>query len=91
MVSEIQQKFIFTGLGKEKLCKKCGEYWPADEEFFFKGNDSDGLHSWCKACVINNKRIQRQSNHRQKLVNSRKFRVETRRRLSKMIVTQGEL
>lgn len=25
--------YIFTELGKEKLCKHCDEYWPTDSEF----------------------------------------------------------
>lgn len=39
---------IETELGKEIRCSKCGEFWPADTEFFF--NSGGTLHSWCKAC-----------------------------------------
>lgn len=35
----------------EKLCKRCGEHWPADAEFFYRvPARSDGLGSTCKAC-----------------------------------------
>lgn len=44
-----KKKFIITELGKEKLCCACDEYWPANEEFFYKRGDV-GLHSYCKAC-----------------------------------------
>jgi hypothetical protein len=38
-------------LGKQKLCSRCGEYWPMDSEFFHakKGNRQN-LHSYCIAC-----------------------------------------
>jgi hypothetical protein len=35
--------------GVEKLCPKCGEWWPADAEFFYQNHGR--LHSWCKACM----------------------------------------
>lgn len=34
---------------EERICARCREAWPADEEFFHK--KGDGLHSYCKACV----------------------------------------
>jgi hypothetical protein len=34
---------------REKRCTKCGEYWPADLEFFSR--KQNGLHSWCRACL----------------------------------------
>jgi hypothetical protein len=37
-------------LGREKRCSRCGEWWPADTEFF--NRQGAGLHCWCKACVI---------------------------------------
>lgn len=39
-----------TELGIEARCSKCGEFWPADGEFFFtcKGR----VHSWCKDCYL---------------------------------------
>ena len=36
----------------EKFCKKCGEWWPADGEFFFRrARNPDGLDWACRACV----------------------------------------
>jgi hypothetical protein len=38
-----------TELGEEVKCAKCGDFWPADKEFFYF--QSDGRpHSYCKAC-----------------------------------------
>lgn len=35
----------------EKRCCACGEYWPADSEFFYlHKNGPDGLRNCCKAC-----------------------------------------
>lgn len=39
---------IQTELGTEAQCSLCGEYFPADSEFFFSAKGK--LHSWCKAC-----------------------------------------
>lgn len=37
----------------ERLCSKCGDWWPADAEFFFRDADQpDGLTSKCKACWV---------------------------------------
>lgn len=46
-----EQRTAERQIGKQKRCTKCGEYWPADTEFFYRGNGKDGLHTWCKACV----------------------------------------
>lgn len=35
---------------REKRCARCGEWWPADEEFFHRLGGRR-LHSYCKACV----------------------------------------
>lgn len=50
-------RYIFTDLGKEKLCKHCEEYWPVDSEFWFmvkaKLKDGSVVHrpdSACKGC-----------------------------------------
>lgn len=52
MVIKLKPKrMIITELGVEKLCSKCNEYWPADNEFFYRGSDRFKLHGWCKACV----------------------------------------
>ena len=37
-----------TELGIEKQCSKCKEYWPKDEEFFYRKNGY--VVSPCKAC-----------------------------------------
>lgn len=34
----------------EKHCPQCGEWWPADTEFFFPLRQGAELHSSCKAC-----------------------------------------
>jgi hypothetical protein len=46
-----------TEIGREARCIKCGEFWPADLEFFYfkKGVP----HSWCKACYTQWKRERR--------------------------------
>lgn len=39
----------------EKRCSRCGDYWPADTEFFFAqlhSSHKDGLHCMCKDCNI---------------------------------------
>ena len=47
---------IMTDLGEEKRCARCGEYWPADEEFFAAcRNNKSGLHSYCRACCTERK------------------------------------
>jgi hypothetical protein len=39
-------------LGMEKRCLTCGEYWPADTEFFDACRSSgDGLSLRCLACI----------------------------------------
>lgn len=36
----------------EKLCRKCGEWWPRDHEFFFRKTETrDGWDNACRACV----------------------------------------
>ena len=42
---------------KEKQCTKCHDWWPASREFFYtSGHRSGELHSWCIACVLEQKR-----------------------------------
>ena len=36
------------GSNIERLCKPCGDWWPADTEFF--NVSGDGLHYMCRAC-----------------------------------------
>lgn len=50
-------RYIETELGRERLCKHCQEYWPADAEFWYMIKDKlkDGTivfrpESACKAC-----------------------------------------
>jgi hypothetical protein len=52
-------KFIETELGREKFCKHCQEYWPADSDFWYMVKDTlkDGtvVHrpdSACKGCYV---------------------------------------
>jgi hypothetical protein len=42
-------------IGDEIKCSKCGEFWPADSEFFFMSKGKP--HSWCKACYCNDPKI----------------------------------
>jgi hypothetical protein len=43
---------MITELGNEKRCLTCGEYWPADHEFFEPMRSSrDGLTPRCIACI----------------------------------------
>ena len=38
----------------EKICKKCNEWWPLTNEFWYTQKDSKlKVHSWCKACYRN--------------------------------------
>jgi hypothetical protein len=44
-------RFIQTEIGLECRCARCGDYWPADSEFFHL--TPRGLpHSYCKACFV---------------------------------------
>lgn len=45
----------------EKRCSKCGDWWPADLEFFHRSN-GNGLNSWCKACCSERKAERYQEN-----------------------------
>jgi len=46
-----ENKHKITEIGVEKICNRCNEWWPADDEFFHQGDSRDGLASWCKACI----------------------------------------
>jgi len=39
-----------TPEGTERRCSRCTEWWPADGEFFNKGQGNT-LQSWCRACM----------------------------------------
>jgi hypothetical protein len=44
---------IVTELGLERLCRGCGEFWPADPEFWFFTTNRHGkrqVMGRCKAC-----------------------------------------
>lgn len=48
-------KYIWTDLGKEKLCIECNEYFPADTDFFWatgriKKNGETQIAAACKVC-----------------------------------------
>jgi hypothetical protein len=44
----------------EKRCRKCGEFWPADTQFYSPDSSAkDGLHGQCKACCSDYKRAVR--------------------------------
>lgn len=45
---------LITDDAPEKLCLKCGECWPATEEFFFRAVKGY-LRSPCKACIAEKK------------------------------------
>lgn len=41
----------FTELGREVPCTKCGEWLPAETEFFHACKSKPaGIHCWCRAC-----------------------------------------
>lgn len=45
------QEIRESELGREKYCFTCGEFWPADEEFFVLAKSSkDRLSPRCIAC-----------------------------------------
>lgn len=60
MTSRAKVTVRTTNEGKERLCAKCKEWWPADGEFFHR-TGGDVLHCWCKACVIETKLAKRQA------------------------------
>lgn len=44
-----------TELGTEKCCPMCHEYFPFDEEFYFKNGLKNGIQKWaarCKTCYM---------------------------------------
>jgi len=41
-----------TELGIERRCPMCGEWLPADDEFYAKGKNGRRLYSYCRACNI---------------------------------------
>lgn len=51
-------KTIETELGIEKQCTACGEFWPADKEFFYSAGNGR-LMAQCIACCEERKRQRR--------------------------------
>jgi len=47
-------KLTITGIGLEKKCGCCDEYWPCDTQFFYPNHSTspDRLSNWCKACFM---------------------------------------
>lgn len=44
-------------VGEEKRCSTCGEFWPADREFFFASKSRcSQLMSSCIACTVERRR-----------------------------------
>ena len=43
------RRLAITELGSEQQCCSCGEFWPADEEFYVVRERSLGYE--CKACI----------------------------------------
>lgn len=37
-------------LGTMKSCSKCGEWWPLDEEFYYRNRTCNKFYSECRAC-----------------------------------------
>lgn len=47
--------YIHTELGIEKRCSHCGDYFPFDDEFFYRNGFKNGYQQWtatCKACFV---------------------------------------
>lgn len=55
---QTQPKYIYTELGKEKLCPDCKCYYPLDDEFFYSqwqtrnGKRTQQFYAHCKACYL---------------------------------------
>lgn len=49
-----------TELGEEQRCRSCGEWWPADQEFFLVTATSLGYD--CKACLRERRRVPQMKN-----------------------------
>jgi|GEM_PF-1047459 len=44
-------RYLMTELGLERLCSRCGDYYPADTEFwYYQPSAAAGLHNNCHAC-----------------------------------------
>lgn len=45
-------KYQYQDDGLYKRCSGCGDYWPADSEFFFAKKVGDGIDNICRACYL---------------------------------------
>jgi hypothetical protein len=45
-------KYQYQDDGLYKRCAGCGDYWPADTEFFFARKVGDGIDNKCRACYL---------------------------------------
>ena len=66
MGKHVKQRIRINEDGElEKQCSKCREWWHADTEFFHKHTTKpDGLHSWCKACMMEKRSYNRIINNK---------------------------
>lgn len=63
MKNQPKPMFRSTPEGEEKLCTRCGDYWPCDAEFFARTRSSEGKttwSSWCRCCAIEATKASRQ-------------------------------
>lgn len=44
---------------RERWCNRCLEWWPASREFFYTTGNQGRLHSWCKACYQERRKLRR--------------------------------
>lgn len=44
-----RREVVVTELGREIKRNRCGEFWPADLEFWYS-EGKRGFSVWCKAC-----------------------------------------
>lgn len=51
-------------LGPVRLCSSCGEWWPDDEEFYYRPLGSYHAKRQCRACIIE-KRVEWRQIHRE--------------------------
>jgi hypothetical protein len=56
-----QRIAIVTELGRELKCNRCSDFWPADEEFWYRAS-KNRLSNWCKACYLEWRNENRQKN-----------------------------
>jgi len=62
----------------KKICTKCKIEKPLDGFYNNKSNTSDGKHSWCKRCFLNEQRLRIQKNPEKKAASDRKYHMNNR-------------